>query len=62
MIQCYYKDCPNHEYNNLPRGQSGPFCDKDECTATVEEMDVYEDLRDKFLGRSSRARIGEVNP
>lgn len=47
MIECYFKECPNHEYNH--HKDSEPFCNNDKCTATDTEIDEYEVLRREYL-------------
>jgi len=55
MIECYYRECPNHEAQHLPQeGQSGPFCNNDECTATPEALDEYARQR---TWESARRRV-----
>ena len=41
MIECYFKWCPNHEINHLPKDVSGPFCNNDECTAHPDQITCY---------------------
>lgn len=53
-IECYYKWCPNHEYNHLPAEASGPFCNNNECTATSEESGRYARLRKEELKKWDR--------
>jgi hypothetical protein len=59
-IECYYRWCPNHEAKHLPpEGQSGPFCNNDECTATPEALDEY--ARQRTL-ESTRPRLRFLVP
>lgn len=45
-IECYFSMCPNHEYSNLPRGVSEPFCMLTKCVAEPEQLECYAKLRD----------------
>jgi hypothetical protein len=47
MIECYYKECPNHEihFDN----ELGPFCSLNKCIASETELKEYGILRETFL-------------
>lgn len=47
-IECYYKWCPHHEYNQQ-NGDDGPFCYQPKCLASEEDIRAYQELRKAYL-------------
>jgi len=43
MIECYYSSCANHDKDE-------PFCTKDICSATEEQVIIFRKERAAFLG------------
>lgn len=47
MIECYYKECTNHEFNHI--AESEPFCNNQTCTASDEQLLEFDILRKEYL-------------
>ena len=46
MIECYFSQCPNHEFNHVPpEHANGPFCNNNECTASSADMQRWAEER-----------------
>lgn len=46
MIECYYKDCPNHSSNH---GADEPYCSLNECTASESDQIKFQIKRNAHL-------------
>ena len=42
MIECYFKWCQHH-------CKDEPFCCRDDCTATLQELAYFSELREQEL-------------
>lgn len=46
-VECYYKNCPNHSFQT--EKDDGPYCYHDVCTATEEQVVIFEAEREKEI-------------
>ncbi len=51
MIECYYRECPNHFKDE-------PFCRMDSCTASEPELKYYIAVRVKPVETQNAGDIG----
>lgn len=49
-IECYYEQCKHHS-------KDGPFCDEQDCLATVKELAYFARIREEYLKRARAERF-----
>lgn len=54
-IECYHKDCPNHSHQT--NKDDGPFCYQDNCTATQEQIIIFDAKREKEIKEWSKDSV-----
>jgi hypothetical protein len=46
-IECYYDKCPFHSIH--ADKDEGPYCYEDECRASEEQLQIYDEIRKSYL-------------